>query len=114
MLKRILMLTVVLLLMAPLVWSQTTLPATYTWTVPTTGTPVVAYNVYLSTDGGEWIHVATTTTNSITLTLPVMDSHRVRVSAEDAADREGPVSVASDPYVPDPGPPSGCGKPERQ
>jgi len=83
----------------------------YSWTAPTTGTPVDHYVVQHSIDGGQWTEVGTTDDNSFTLSATMGQSHQIRVAGVDASDRQGPYSVASDPYLPDAGAPGQPGKP---
>ncbi len=91
--------------------AQTEMAVSYTWTAPTTGTAVDHYVVQHSVDGGTWSQVSTVSTNNYTLTATIGNSHQIRVAGVDASDRQGPYSVASDPYSPDPGSPSQPGKP---
>lgn len=91
--------------------AQTEMEASYTWTVPEGGSTVVHYVVQHSVNGGDWVQVGTTPTNTYTMNLSVGDSHQVRVAGVDDQDRMGPFSVPSDPYVPDPGAPAQPGKP---
>lgn len=91
-----------------------TLMFTYTWTAPTTGSPVHHYEVQTSSDNGaNWTTVAAPTTNSTTLSLAVLVTHVVRVRGVDASGRAGIYSPISDPNFPDPGAPSAPGKPTR-
>ena len=83
----------------------------YSWTAPTTGTPVDHYVIQHAVNGGPWTQVATSATNSYTLTASEGDSHQIRVAGVDAQDRQGVYSISSDPYVPDAGPPGQPGKP---
>ena len=83
----------------------------YSWTAPTTGTPVDHYVVQHSIDGGQWTEIGTTDENSFTLSATMGQSHQIRVAGVDAQDRQGPYSVASDPYLPDAGAPGQPGKP---
>lgn len=91
--------------------AQTEMEASYTWTVPQGGSAVVHYVVQHRVDGGDWVQVGTTTTNTYTMNLAVGHSHEIRVAGVDAEDRQGPFSVPSDPYSPDPGAPQQPGKP---
>ena len=91
--------------------AQTEMPVSYTWTAPTTGTPVEFYVVEHSVNGGQWTQIDTTTENSYTLTATTGESHQIRVAGIDASDRQGPFSNASDPYTPDAGAPGQPGKP---
>ena len=96
---------------ATLAQAQTEMPVAYSWSAPTSGSTVDHYIVEQSIDGGTWTQVATVATNSYTLTASVGNSHQIRVAGVDASSRQGPYSVASDPYSPDPGLPGQPGKP---
>ncbi len=91
--------------------AQTEMPVDYSWTAPTTGSTVDHYVVELSVAGGAWGQIATVSTNSYTLTAAVGISHQIRVAGVDVDSRQGPFSVASDAYTPDPGSPGQPGKP---
>jgi hypothetical protein len=91
--------------------AQTTMDVDYSWTAPTSGSPVDHYIVEHSVDGGVWTQIASASSNSYTLVATVGVSHRIRVAGVDAEGRQGPYSVSSDPYTPDPGPPGQPGKP---
>ncbi len=91
--------------------AQTEMQVSYTWTAPTSGSVVDHYVVEHSVDGGNWTQIATVSTNSYTLTATVGNSHQIRVAGVDADDRQGPFSVASAAYSPDPGTPSQPGQP---
>ena len=91
--------------------AQTATQLSYTWTAPTTGSAVDHYVVQHRINGGDWVQVATTSTNSYTLTATYDQAHEIRVAGVDAEDRQGPFSVASDPITPDPGAPGAPGKP---
>ena len=91
--------------------AQTTLDIDYTWTAPTSGSPVDHYIVEHSVDGGAWTQIASASSNSYTLTATVGLSHRIRVAGVDAQGRQGTYSAPSDAYTPDPGPPGQPGKP---
>ncbi len=88
-----------------------TVAVNYQWTAPETGSPVNHYVVQQSVNGGAWEQVATASGNTYTLTATIGDAHSIRVAAVDADDRQGPYSVASDPYTPDLGNPGQPGKP---
>jgi hypothetical protein len=91
--------------------AQTTVDITYTWNAPTTGSPVDHYVVEVSLDGGPFYQVGTASENTYVFSAPVGESHQVRVAGVDASDRQGPYSVASEPYTPDLGPPGQPGQP---
>ncbi len=88
-----------------------TMDVAYQWTAPTTGSAVAHYVVQRSIDGGAWAQVATAPTVNYTLAATIGVSHRIRVAGVDAAGRQGPFSLPSDPYTPDPGAPGQPGKP---
>jgi len=91
--------------------AQTEMPVNYSWTAPTTGTPVDHYVVEHSINGGQWTQIATTTDNSYTLDATLGQSHQIRVAGVDASDRQGLFSQASDAFMPDAGAPGQPGKP---
>lgn len=91
--------------------AQTTVDVDYSWTAPTSGSPVDHYVVQHSVDGGAWYQVGTAASNSYTLSAEVGHSHRLRVAGVDAQSRLGEYSDPSDAYTPDPGPPGKPGKP---
>ncbi len=91
--------------------AQTEVPVNYTWTAPTTGSPVVHYVVQQSINDGAWAQIATSDNNTFTLSATVDDSHRIRVAGVDAEDRQGPFSLPSDAFVPGLAPPGQPGKP---
>jgi len=91
--------------------AQTTMDINYSWSAPTTGSPVDHYIVEHSVDGGAWSEIGSASSNSYTLTATVGNSHRIRVAGVDAQGRQGTFSIASDPYTPDAGPPGQPGKP---
>lgn len=107
----LLSLMTVVLLTGSQALAQTEMEASYTWTVPEGGSTVVQYVVQHRVDGGTWTNIGTAPTNTFTLMLAVGQSHEIRVAGVDAQDRQGPFSVPSDPYVPDPGAPQQPGKP---
>ena len=88
--------------------AQTTV--TYTWTPPTTGSPVVHYVVQAATDGGSFVTVGAVTSNTYTLTASAGISYIIRVAGVDSMDRQGPWSEESDPFM-DSGPPGQPGRP---
>jgi len=91
--------------------AQTTVTLDYTWTVPATGSPVDHYVIEHSVNGGSFVQVGASSTNTYSLQASVGDSHRIRVAGVDDQDRQGPFSLASDPHTPDVGPPGQPGKP---
>ncbi len=100
-----------LTLAAAPVQAQTEMQVNYSWTAPVGGTAVDHYVVEHSVDGGSWAQLATASANSYTLTATVGQAHQIRVAGVDASGRQGPFSLASDPYTPDLGAPSQPGKP---
>lgn len=105
-----------LMLIATSAFGQATEPAVqYTWTAPTTGSPVDHYVVQYTNDGGAtWIDVGVSVTAETYTFLNVFEylvTYQVRVAGVDALGRQGPWSVPSDPYMPDQGVPGEPGKP---
>ncbi len=99
-----------MLLAASAVMAQATV--TYTWTAPTTGSAVDHYVIQHSEDGGAWITVEDEqATNAYALTAAYDAEHRIRVAGIDTQGRQGPWSVASDPYTPTLGAPGQPGQP---
>jgi len=101
----------ILVLTAGPVLAQTEMQVNYQWTAPATGTVVDHYVVEQSVNGGGWTQIGTASNNTYTLTAVVGNSYQLRVAGVDGDNRQGPYSVASDPYVPDAGPPGQPGKP---
>jgi hypothetical protein len=98
--------------LAPAALAQTTtMQVSYTWTAPTTGSPVDHYVVQHSINGGAWVQVATVTTTAYVLTATIGEPHQIRVAGVDAQGRQGVWSTASDAYTPDAGAPGQPGKP---
>jgi hypothetical protein len=83
----------------------------YTWSAPTEGSTVVHYVVQHQIDGGSWANIGTVTVESYTLTADYDITHSIRVAGVDSEDRQGPWSIASDPYTPTLGAPGQPGKP---
>ncbi len=83
----------------------------YTWSAPTTGSPVAYYIVQHSVNGGAYVQVAEVGTPSYTLAADYDQEHRIRVAGVDALGRQGTFSVASEPYEPTLGPPGQPGRP---
>jgi hypothetical protein len=92
-------------------FAQTEVQVNYTWTAPSTGSPVNHYIVQHSVNGGSWTQIGTSNDNTYTLTATVGQSHQIRVRGVDDQNREGLWSEASDPYLPDAGAPGQPGKP---
>ena len=91
--------------------AQTEVSVNYTWTAPTTGSPVDHYVIQHSLNSGAWTQIATSSGNTYTLIASIGDSHQIRVAGVDDQARQGPFSMASDPYTPELGPPGQPGKP---
>ncbi len=92
--------------------AQTTVQVTASWSAPTEGSPVQQYVLQLSTNGGSYTTVATVQGGtSQVLTLEIGNTYTARVAGIDSQGRQGPWSLASDPYTPDVGPPGQPGKP---
>jgi len=104
-----------LMLASVTVSAQTTvMPTTYSWTPPTTGSPVHHYIVSLKAGDAAWVTVGTPTIPTYVVPCVPAVVNIVRVQAVDAAAR---ISVWSEPsleYTPDAGAPGACGKPIRQ
>ncbi len=81
-------------------------PVHYVWTAPTEGSPVVFYRVQLSRNDGEFAVIDSAPTTSYTLAVEWGDKYVIRVAGVDAADRQGPYSIPSEPYTPEIPPPS--------
>ena len=81
-------------------------PVNYVWTAPTEGSRVVFYRVQLSRNDGEFAVIDSTPTTSYTLAVEWGDKYVIRVAGVDAADRQGPYSIPSEPYPPETPPPS--------
>ncbi len=85
---------------------------TYTWSAPTTGSPVDHYVVQHSEDGGNWVTVDNNAhSNEYVLTAAYDTEHSIRVAGVDGQGRQGPWSVASEPYTPTLGAPGQPGQP---
>ncbi len=83
---------------------------TWTWTAPTTGTPVHHYVVEVRVEGGSWVRLTTEPTdNRITMDQTANLVYEVRVAGVDAQGHQGVWSPISDPDVY--GAPGACGKP---
>lgn len=91
--------------------AQDTQAVNYQWTAPTTGAPVDHYVIQHSVNGGSWVTIGSSSTNTYTLTAEVGESHRIRVAGVDADSRQGPYSVASESFIPQLDPPGQPGQP---
>lgn len=101
-----------LMMFAGTAFAQVAPEVTYIWTAPTAGSTVVEYVVELNIDVAGWLEVARVPTTTVTFTtFEYLKSYEVRVAGVDAANRQGPFSVSSDPYVPDQGVPGQPSKP---
>ncbi len=78
-----------------------TIPTSYNWTPPTTGTPVEYYVVQLETDGGGYVTIETVTDTTGTIDLEPGRTYSVRVAGVDADDAQGDWSDPSDEYTPE-------------
>jgi hypothetical protein len=78
----------------------------WTWTPPTTGTPVEYYEVELMVNDGDWQPFGTSIVPTLTTEMPVGTS-LVRVRGVDEFGRAGGWSESSEPFI-DNGPPGGC------
>lgn len=87
-----------------------TMPISYSWAAPTTGSAVHHYVVQKS-ETGTWTEVGTSTTTAFVLTATVGVAVQVRVAGVDAQSRQGVWSSPSDAFTPDAGPPGQPGKP---
>jgi len=114
--KRLLHLTLAVALLLPMTASAqtTSIPATYTWSAPTTGSAVHHYVVQTSTTVTSWTTLtAQPTTPVITIPAAVGVNIQVRVAGVDAQGRQGLWSDPSIPFVPDAGAPGVSGTPIR-
>jgi len=101
-----------LMLFASVAFAQIAPPVKYVWTEPTEGSPVVEYVVELNIDSAGWVQVAITLLPEFTFAdFEYLKTYEVRVAGVDAATRQGPFSLSSDPYVPDLGVPGAPSKP---
>lgn len=83
----------------------------YTWTAPTTGSPVEYYVVEHSVDGGAFVEIAQSPSTNYTLVAEYEKQHMIRVQGVDAYGRKGVYSETSEPYTPTLGAPGQPGKP---
>lgn len=102
---KILTACVLALLLATAACAQSTVPVVVTWSVPTTGSPVVEYTLQLSSDGGPYATFATTATTSVEIQLTAGHTYTARVAGKDFKGRMGEYSAPSLPYEADSGPP---------
>lgn len=107
-----LIVTVGLLLIALSGTAQAQEEVTYTWTAPTTGSPVDHYVVQVSVDGGPFVTENDAVSgNTYVLTAQYEHEYVIRVAGVDGSGRQGPYSASSDPYMPSLGAPGQPGKP---
>ena len=81
--------------------AQTEANAVANWGPPTYGTPVDHYILELSTDEGDWVQVASTSSTQQDLTLAEGHTYRIRVAGVDAAGHQGPYGLPSSSYAPE-------------
>jgi hypothetical protein len=96
-----------IILMMMTVGPSYALEVTYTWTAPTTGTPVAYYDVQLRVNSGDWEPFGTVINPTLTQDMPVGLS-LIRVRGVDEFGRAGVWSTESEPLI-DLGEPGGCG-----
>lgn len=77
----------------------------YTWTAPTTGTPVDHYVAEVMVNDGDTYLIDPVPGESIMLPVQYGNKYQIRVAAVDAANAQGPMSIWSLPYTPELGPP---------
>ena len=85
--------------------SQAAPDTEFTWTPPTTGTPVHHYVVEVVINERETEVYDPVSSESIMLPVTYGNKYRVRVAAVDAVDVQGPFSLWSQPYTPELAPP---------
>jgi hypothetical protein len=98
-----------LILLLLLALPAQSLDVNWTWTPPTTGTPVEYYELELMVDGGDWQPFGTTIVPTLTTEMPY-GSSVVRVRGVDVNGRAGQWSLESEPFV-DYGEPGTCSMP---
>ncbi len=93
--------------------AQTVSSVKYSWSAPTAGSPVVEYSVEVRIDGGEWVSHGVTLIPEYIFSneFEYFKSYEIRVAGVDIVGRQGPFSLASEPYMPDLGPPGTPGTP---
>ena len=85
--------------------SRSDLDVEFTWTMPTTGTPVHHYLVQVLVNERDTLFYDPVMTESIMLPVVYGNKYRIRVAAVDAYEIQGPLSIWSLPYIPEPAPP---------
>lgn len=115
--KRLLQLTIAVVLLLPMAagGQTTSITVTYTWTPPTTGSAVHHYDLQLSPASPVLWNtlVQTVTAPTASVALPVGTTWIFRVRGVDALGRSGLWSDPAEAYTPDAGAPGACGKPIR-
>jgi hypothetical protein len=77
----------------------------FTWTAPTTGTPVDHYVAQILVNDIDTLFIDSVPTESLTLPVVYGNKYQVRVAGVDASDVQGPMSLWSLPYTPELDPP---------
>lgn len=77
----------------------------YTWTAPTTGTPVDHYVAEVLVNEIDSYLIDPVHGESIMLPVQYGNKYQIRVAGVDAANIQGPMSIWSLPYTPELGPP---------
>ena len=85
--------------------SRSDLDVEFTWTMPTTGTPVHHYLVQVLVNERDTLFYGPVMTESIMLPVVYGNKYRIRVAAVDAAGIQGPMSIWSQPDSPELAPP---------
>ena len=112
--KKLLAIAAAVALLVPMVvgGQTTSLPVTYTWSAPTTGSVVHHYVVQTSSNGTTWTTLtAQPLTPTVTVQAPVGVQLLVRVAGVDSQGRQGIYSDPSDPFFADAGQPGAPSKP---
>ena len=84
---------------------------TASWQAPTSGSPVVLYELEIYEDGVLFLSVDTPSTSHVIPAGTFADGvpYTARVRGVDAQARTGPWSLWSEEFIYDPGPPGACG-----
>ena len=85
--------------------SQSAPDVEFTWTAPSTGTPVHHYVVEVLTNERDTRTFDPVPSESLLLPVIYGNKYRLRVAAVDAAGVQGPQSIWSQPYTPELAPP---------
>jgi len=101
-------LTITLILIALMTYPPPAqaLEVTFTWSPPTTGSPVDHYVFEIKTGSGLWIEAGQTILPEFVYDMPT-GTTVARVAAVDGFDRQGVYSAESDPFT-DLGAPGAC------